>query len=90
MEIKHYTIYYTKKAIKDIQNLKAAKLSTKTQNLCNSLQTNPTPLNSKQLSGDLKGKYSIRINLKHRLVYEISKKENIIKILSMWNHYDDN
>jgi Txe/YoeB family toxin of toxin-antitoxin system len=90
MEIKHYTVYYTKKAIKDIQSLKAAKLASKTQNLCNSLQTNPIPPNSKQLSGDLKGKHSIRINLKHRLVYEVFEKESIIKILSMWNHYGDN
>lgn len=87
MEIKHYTLYYTKKATKDIQSLKAAKLAAKAKDLCELLKTNPSPPNSKQLSGDLKGKYSIRINLKHRLVYEFSEKEQAIKILSMWNHY---
>ena len=43
---------------------------------------------SKQLSGDLKGKRSIRINLQHRLVYEILESEKMIKILSMWSHYE--
>ncbi len=85
-----YTLSYTKAAIKDIQNLKAAKLASKAKNLCESLALNPTPQHSKQLSGDLKGKRSIRINLQHRLVYEVLAKEKIIKILSMWSHYGDN
>ena len=71
-------------------NLKYAKLDVKTECLCNLLQSNPLPPNSKKLSGDLKGKYSIRINLKHRLIYEIFEEEKAIKILSLWNHYDDN
>ena len=83
-------LYYTKKAIKDIENLKASSLSAKAKNLCNLLALDSTPYNSKQLSGDLKGKRSIRINLKHRLVYEVFEKEKIIKILSMWSHYGDN
>jgi Txe/YoeB family toxin of toxin-antitoxin system len=85
-----YKLSYTKAAIKDAKNLKAAKLATKVEALCKSLVTNPTPYNSKQLSGDLKGKYSIRINLQHRLVYEVFEKERIVKILSMWSHYGDN
>ena len=89
MEVK-YTLYYTKKAIKDIQSLKAARLSDKAENLCDLLTLNPTPYNSKQLLGDLKGKRSIRINLKHRLVYEVFEKEKAIKILSMWSRYGDN
>ena len=82
-----YTVLYTKKAIEDIQNLKAAKLASKAEGLCKTLVIDPTPFNSKQLSGDLKGKRSIRINLQHRLVYEIVQKERVIKILSMWRHY---
>lgn len=82
-----YTVLYTKKAIEDIQNLKAVKLAAKAEELCKHLVTDPMPLNSKQLSGDLKGKRSIRINLQHRLVYEIFKAEKTIKILSMWGHY---
>lgn len=85
-----YTIKYAKRAIKDVQNLKAAKLDSKVKKLCELLAENPTPPSSKLLSGDLKGKRSIRINLQHRLVYEILDKEGIIKILSMWSHYDDN
>jgi Txe/YoeB family toxin of toxin-antitoxin system len=83
-----YTLIYTKKAIKDIQSLKAAKLADKVADLCRSLLVNPIPLYSKQLSGDLKGKRSIRINLQHRLVYEVLESEKIIKILSMWSHYE--
>jgi len=85
-----YTLKYTKGAIKDVQNLKAIKLASKVEILCESLAKNPTPPNSKKLSGDLKGKRSIRINLQHRLVYKIYENEKIIKILSMWNHYSDN
>lgn len=83
-----YTLIYTKKAIKDIQSLKAAKLADKVEELCRSLVVNQIPFYSKQLSGDLKGKHSIRINLQHRLVYEILEQEKLIKILSMWSHYE--
>ena len=82
-----YTLYYTKKAIKDVQNVKSANLTNKVKNLCESLSLNPIPIYSKQLSGNLKNKRSIRINLQHRLVYEILEEEKIVKILSMWNHY---
>lgn len=88
MEVK-YILLYTKKAIKDIKYLKAAQLAEKAQKLCDFLQYDPVPLYSKQLSGDLKRYRSIRINLQHRLVYEIYEKEKTIKILSMWNHYTD-
>lgn len=90
MEIIKYKLLYTKKAVKDITNLKAAKLGNRAQFLCKSLETEPVPPMSKQLVGDLKGKYSIRISLKHRLVYQIIEPEKIIKILSLWGHYDDN
>ncbi|HJD65741.1 MAG TPA: type II toxin-antitoxin system YoeB family toxin [Rickettsia endosymbiont of Bembidion nr. Transversale] len=83
-----YTILYTKKAIEDIQNLKAAKLADKASSLCKSLSINSMPSNSKKLYRDLKGKHSIRINLQHRLVYEIFEKEKKIKIISMWGHYE--
>ncbi len=83
-----YTLQYTKRSAKDIQKLKAAKLEDKAVKLCNALSINPIPLNSKELSRDLVGKRSIRINLQHRLVYEIFEEEKIIKILSMWSHYE--
>ena len=83
-----YSLCYSKRAIKDVSSLKAAKLAGKVEELCKSLEVNPTPTYSKQLSGDLKGKRSIRINLQHRLVYEIFEEEKIVKILSMWSHYE--
>jgi len=85
-----YTILYTKRSIKDIQNLKAAKLDYKARTLCDSLAINPIPSYSKHLVGNLQGKRSIRINLQHRLVYEILEEKKIVKILSMWSHYGDN
>ena len=78
-----YNLCYTKRAIKDIQSLKAAKLANKAESLCKSLTENPVPSNSKQLSGNLKSRRSIRINLQHRLVYEILEKEKTIKILKL-------
>ena len=75
-------------AAKDINLLKAAKLGNKALKLCESLTTNPYPLNSKQLIGDLEGLRSIRINLQHRLVYEVSEDKKIVKILRMWGHYE--
>jgi len=84
-----YILKYTKNAIKDVENIKAAKLALKVEHLCKLLVTNSTPSNSKQLSGDLKRKRSIRINLQHRLVYEIFEKEKVIKILSMWSRYEN-
>jgi Txe/YoeB family toxin of toxin-antitoxin system len=83
-----YRLEFHKKTIADKQNLSASGLLQKTEKLCKALPHDPKPLYSKQLSGDLKGKRSIRINLQHRLVYEIVEEEKIIKILSMWTHYE--
>jgi toxin YoeB len=87
VEIK-YNLIYTKRAVKDIHKLKAAQLADKARALCESLVIDPMPSYSKQLVGDLYGKRSIRINLKHRLVYEIHEKQKTIKVLSMWSHYE--
>lgn len=85
-----YSIYYTKKAAADIPNLKAAKLDTKAKALIDLIRENPyqTPPPFKKLQGDLQGAYSRRINLKHRLVYEVLETEKTIKIISLWSHYD--
>jgi Txe/YoeB family toxin of toxin-antitoxin system len=83
-----YTLIYHKKTVADKQKLKASKLLQKAETLCNALSINPIPLNSKELSFDLKGKRSIRINLQHRLVYEVFEKEKIVKIFRMWGHYE--
>ncbi len=83
-----YTLVYTKKAIKDIKKLRAAKLAGKAQEICILVSTNAMTSYSKPLYGDLKGKRSIRINLQHRMVYEIFEEEKIIKVISMWSHYE--
>ena len=82
-----YNVDLTKAAQKDLRNLKSAGLETKAKKIRDILRLDPYPNNSKELSRDLVGKRSIRINLQHRLVYEVIKEEKIIKILSMWGHY---
>ena len=85
-----YSVVYTKKAINDIKNLKAAKLDKKAKSLIDLIKQNPfqTPPQYEKLIGDLTGAYSRRINIKHRLVYEVLEEEKIIKIISLWTHYD--
>jgi Txe/YoeB family toxin of toxin-antitoxin system len=79
----------TKKASKDMLKLKAVKLLDKVKNLLEALAHNATPEYSKKLLGNWSNKHSIRINDKHRLVYEIYEDTKIIKILSMWSHYEN-
>lgn len=85
-----YSIVYTKKAIKDIELLKNANLHIKVKNLIEHIKTNPyvNPPPYEKLQGQLFGAYSRRINIKHRLVYEVIEKDKIIKIISMWTHYE--
>jgi toxin YoeB len=85
-----YSIVYVKKAIKDIQRLKAAKLDAKAKALIDLIRESPfqSPPPYEKLQGDLSGTYSRRINIKHRLVYEVLEEEKTVKILSMWTHYD--
>lgn len=85
-----YEIVYTRKAAKDIPKLKSAKLDTNARNLIELIRRDPyqTPPPYEKLVGDLQGAYSRRINIKHRLVYEVCEDEKTIKILSMWSHYE--
>lgn len=85
-----YKIVYTKTALKDIPKLKAAHLDTRAKDLIDLLRENPyqTPPTYEKLVGDLNGAYSRRINLQHRLVYEIYEAEQTIKIISLWSHYE--
>lgn len=85
-----YKIVYTKKSVKDIENLKSAKLEQKTKSLIDLVRENPfkTPPPYEKLQGDLSGAYSRRINIKHRFVYEVLEEEKTVKILSMWTHYE--
>ena len=85
-----YAIVYTKKAADDIPKLKAAKLDKKAKARIELLRDDPyrKPPPFEKLVGDLQGAYSRRINIKHRLVYEVSEEEQTVKIISMWTHYD--
>lgn len=85
-----YSIVYTKKSLNDIPKLKSAKLDGKVKALIELIKENPykTPPPFEKLQGDLQGAYSRRINIKHRFVYEVFEKEKVIKIISMWTHYD--
>ncbi len=85
-----YSIRYTKQAVKDIENLKQAGLSSKAKKLIDIIKNNPfqNPPPYEKLTGDLKGLYSRRINIQHRLVYEVFRKEQIIKIIRLWKHYE--
>ena len=85
-----YNVKYTKQAVKDIEKLKNAKLDIKAKKLIDIIKINPfqNPPPYEKLTGDLSGAYSRRINIKHRLVYEVLEEEKIIKIIRMWTHYE--
>ncbi|MGN0728553.1 Txe/YoeB family addiction module toxin [Treponema sp.] len=94
-----YLIKYYKQAQKDVKNLKAAKLDAKAKEIIETLKENPrkNPPPYEELVGNLAGLYSRRINIKHRIVYEIIdakiteneiEYEGIVKIIRMWTHYD--
>lgn len=85
-----YKIVYSKEALKDIPNLKAAHLDKKVKILLELIKEGPfkTPPRYEKLVGNLSGLYSRRINIQHRLVYEVFEAEKTIKIISMWTHYE--
>jgi len=81
---------YSRQAQKDAKKLKAAGLKPKAEELLNILEINPfqTPPTFEKLLGDLAGTYSRRINIQHRLVYEVFEQEHVIRVLRMWTHYE--
>ena len=85
-----WNLAYSKYAIKDAKKLSAAGLKDKAQALLDILEIDPlrNPPPYEKLVGDLKGAYSRRINIQHRLVYEILLKEKTVRILRMWTHYE--
>ena len=85
-----YKIYYTKIAVKQIQLLKSAHLADKVKRLIDLISVNPfqNPPPYEKLVGDMSGLYSRRINIQHRLVYQVYEEEKSIKIISMWSHYE--
>ena len=85
-----WRLVYTKQAQKDAEKLAAAGLKPKAQSLLALLEQNPyqTPPPFEKLVGDLSGAYSRRINIQHRLVYQVLEESNTVKVLRMWTHYE--
>lgn len=83
-----YQLVYSKHAQKDALKLKTAGLKPNALELLTLIKQNPfqNPPPHEKLVGDLKGCYSRRINIQHRLVYEVLEKEKIVKILRLWSH----
>ena len=84
-----WQVVFTKRALKDAKKLSAAGLRSKAEMLLNILVENPyqTPPPFERLIGDLTGANSRRINIQHRLVYQIIDDERAVKVIRMWTHY---
>ena len=94
-----YKIFYTKQAVKDVDKLKAANIADKAKNLVDLIRENPyrNPPRYEKLVGKLDGILSRRINIQHRLVYQVFdspfeengiRYQGTVKIIRMWTHYD--
>ena len=85
-----YKVVFTKQAQKDAEKLSAFGLKAKTEQLIKILRKNPyqAPPFYEKLVGDLAGAYSRRINIQHRLVYQVIEDKKIVKIIRMWTHYE--
>ena len=85
----NWRVVFTKQAQKDAKKLSASGLKHKAEALINILRQNPyhVPPPYEKLIGDLSGAYSRRINIQHRMIYQILNEEKIVKIVRMWTHY---
>jgi len=88
--VKPWTVVYTAQAQRDAKKLAASGLREKAERLLAVLAKNPfqTPPPYEKLVGDLAGAYSRRINIQHRLVYQVLDKERVVKVLRLWTHYE--
>lgn len=85
-----WKVVYTKQAQKDAKKLASSGLKSKAEVLIDILKEDPyqSPPSFEKLIGDLFGAYSRRINIQHRLVYQVSESEKIVKVLRLWSHYE--
>lgn len=85
-----WKIVFTKMAQKDAKKIKRAGLKPKVEDLLTVIKENPfqNPPSYEKLIGDLSGAYSRRINIQHRLVYQVLADDKIVKIIRMWTHYE--
>ena len=85
-----WRVVFTKQAQKDANRIAAAGLRSKAERLLDILREDPykIPPTFEKLLGDLTGAYSRRINIQHRLVYQILDDEKVVKVIRMWTHYE--
>ena len=85
-----WRVVFTKQAQRDARKLESAGLRPRAVKLLTLLRVNPfgKPPSFEKLVGDLTGAFSRRINIQHRLVYQVLKKERVVKVLRMWTHYE--
>jgi len=85
-----WRLVFTRQAQKDARHLARAGLKDKAQFLLELLKENPfqSPPPFEKLVGDLSGAYSRRINVQHRLVYQVLEQERIVKVIRLWTHYE--
>jgi toxin YoeB len=88
--VKKWRLVYTRQAQKDAKKLASAGLKPKAIELLNILAIDPfqSPPSYEKLVGDLAGAYSRRINIQHRLVYQVLEHERIVKVIRLWTHYE--
>lgn len=84
-----WKVVFTKQAQKDAKKLSKSGLKPKAEDIIELLKQNPyqTPPAYEKLAGDLSGAYSRRLNIQHRIVYQILNNEKIVKVIRMWTHY---
>lgn len=85
-----WELRYTKQAQKDAKKLSVSGLKTKAQTILEIVKENPyqNPPPYEKLVGDLNGAYSRRINIQHRIVYQVFESERVIKVIRLWTHYE--
>jgi len=85
-----WKIVFTKMAQKDAKKIKRAGLKQKVEELLSVIKKTPfqNPPSYEKLIGDLSGVYSRRINIQHRLVYQVLNEERVVKVIRMWTHYE--
>lgn len=85
-----WRLAFTKQARKDAKKLSSSNLRLKAEALLDILKEDPyqTPPPYERLLGDLAGAYSRRINIQHRLVYQVLEDEHVVKVIRMWTHYE--
>ncbi len=86
-----YELFFSRLALKQTNKIKRAKLDAKVNELLAIIEKAPfqTPPTFEKLQRDLEGAYSRRINIQHRLIYTVDKKNKKVRIVSMWSHYEE-